>query len=166
MDRVDVIRAEVVGVIRAEVEGRIKSLNKDLERNIADVKRQSISSTIYECKGILDFIDNTMNNFPIEDTEEDEDKAAEAYALIDEGRDCFGRPYKEYREGGIDGFKAGVQWHKKQIVSVWHDKEEKPNIGKRILAICVLDKPFAGYYYEINPRYIRRWAYVEDLIKL
>ena len=70
-------------------------------------------------------------------------------------------------------FKDGVEWFKEAL---WHDASEKPIMGEHGMIIVELNDIIACKYslwrstttYEClcnNKGYIRRWLYLDDLLK-
>lgn len=72
-----------------------------------------------------------------------------------------------------DAFKDGANWmHDELIKHLWHDASEKPKMGEHSMIIV----EFKGIHslwrsttvYETlcnNKDYIRRWLYLDDLLK-
>lgn len=50
--------------------------------------------------------------------------------------------------------------------SVWHESDEKPEIGKKLLIICYSGNAYAGYHNSISHDSIKQWAYIDDLLEL
>lgn len=52
------------------------------------------------------------------------------------------------------------------VISVWHDASEIPEVGKKLLLICYSGNAYAGYHHSISHASIKKWAYIDDLLKL
>lgn len=50
------------------------------------------------------------------------------------------------------------------IKKLWHDGSQKPNVDKKIFVVDIYDDYYVGYPGGINPKRIKKWMYVNEML--